>query len=286
MVETVKTIKNPPAIMLPTAISVDGGYRSANAKNTLARAPRRKPKLTDNVSMEPEMKMKKEEEKSRERRKRKKRKKRKKRRRAEKKEEKKIDVSVQLDTHERREEERKRKKKERRQEEQEEQEEQKEQKEEEQEDLFQKNKEEEEANKTTRTNNTQTTHPSFHQYHIKLSAVAKQHQQKTMYTCQRPCKRQEGKAWEVDVAADHHHHRSHHCPDPPPLQRRPVHREEQPSPDAYDTMLFLFDTPPHLSVLDEVDVWSQDYLYVLYHFLYVDDDHQQQQQRTKCQLFP
>ena len=72
MVETaVKTIKNPPAIMLPTAISVDGGYRSANAKNTLARAPRRKPKLTDNVSMEPEMKMKKEEEKSRERRKRK-----------------------------------------------------------------------------------------------------------------------------------------------------------------------------------------------------------------------
>ena len=58
MVETVKTIKNPPAIMLPTAISVDGGYRSANAKNTLARAPRRKPKLTDNVSMEPEMKMK------------------------------------------------------------------------------------------------------------------------------------------------------------------------------------------------------------------------------------
>ena len=47
--------------MLPTAIKVDGGYRSANAKNTLARAPRRKPKLTDNVSMEPETKMKTEE---------------------------------------------------------------------------------------------------------------------------------------------------------------------------------------------------------------------------------
>ena len=60
--------------MLPTAISVDGGYRSANAKNTLARAPRRKPKLTDNVSMEPEMKMK-VKKKRRERRKRKKRKK-------------------------------------------------------------------------------------------------------------------------------------------------------------------------------------------------------------------
>ena len=206
----------------------------------------------------------------------------KKRRRAEKKEEKKIDVSVQLDTHERRgrgketKEERKKTRRTRRTRRT------KRTKRRRTRRFVSKKQEEEEANKTTQTNNTVTTHPSFHQYHIKLSAVAKQHQQKTMYTCQRPCKRQEGKAWEVDVAADHHHHRSHHCPLPaPPLRRRPVHREEQPSPDAYDTMLFLFDTPPHLSVLDEVDVWSQDYLYVLYHFLYVDDDHQQQRQ-----LFP